>query len=107
MKTPLEGLKPLMQCSVCGKAFKPARVTVLSEDRERTTLHLECDECGVASFVLVSSGQLGVASVGMLTDLSTRDARELFGKEPISTDQVIEVHRLLKKWKGNMSVFGG
>lgn len=91
-----------MQCSVCGKAFKPARVMVLSEERDRTTLHLQCEECGAASFVLVSTGQLGVASVGMLTDLNSQDARNLFGKEPISTDQVIEMHQLLKKWRGDM-----
>lgn len=91
-----------MQCSVCGKAFRPARVLVLSEERDRTTLHLQCEECGVASFVLVSTGQWGVASVGMLTDLGAEDARKLFGKEPISTDQVIEVHSLIKRSRGDV-----
>ena len=96
MKPPIDNMKPLMRCSVCNKPFQSARVLMLAEDSERTTLHVQCEDCGVASLVFVSHGQFGVMSVGMLTDLVAEDARELYGKEPVSTDQVIEVHNFLK-----------
>jgi hypothetical protein len=102
MRMPLENLKPLMQCSVCNKPFQPAKVLVLSEENDRSMLHLHCEECGVASLVSVSAGMTGVASVGMLTDLTADDAREMFGKAPISVDQVIEMHNLLKRTHGGI-----
>jgi hypothetical protein len=96
MKMPTENIKPLMQCPVCGKSFQSARVLVVAEDAERTTLHIGCDDCQATSLVFVSNGQWGVMSVGMLTDLVAEDAKTFFGKEPISSDQVLEVYQDLK-----------
>jgi DNA-directed RNA polymerase subunit RPC12/RpoP len=105
MKAPTENLKPLMRCSVCDKPFQSARVLVLGEEDERTTLHVQCEACGMASIVFVSNGRFGVMSVGMLTDLVSEDAQELFGREPVSADQVIEVHTLLKASQADIHIF--
>lgn len=96
MKTPAENIKPLMQCPVCGKSFQSARVFVVAEEMDRTTLHIACDDCQSTSLVFVSNGQWGVMSVGMLTDLVAEDAKAFFGKDPISSDQVLEVYQGFK-----------
>ena len=75
---------------------------VLDEDDKRTTLHMTCDGCSASSMVFVSMGQLGVVSLGMLTDLEQGEAQKVFQREAISSDQVIEVHQFLKQYHGGI-----
>ncbi len=106
MKTPWDNLKPLMRCSVCNQAYQPARVLVLeTEEDGRTALHLHCEDCGASSIVFINSSQWGVASVGLLTDLEADEARQFFGKDPVSADHVIEMHSFLKDFKGGVNEF--
>lgn len=77
-------------------------MTVLDEDEKRTTLHLTCDDCGASTLVFVSIGQLGVVSLGMLTDLEQSEAKKVFQGEAISADNVIEVHQFLKRYNGGV-----
>lgn len=75
---------------------------VLEEDDKRTTLHMTCESCGAAAIVFVSLGQLGVVSLGTLTDLEQSEARAVFGGEPVSADNVIEAHQFLKHYTGGV-----
>lgn len=75
---------------------------VLDEDDKRTTLHLTCDGCKGSTIVFVSMGQLGVVSLGMLTDLDHSEARKVFQGEAISSDNVIELHQFLKHYTGGV-----
>jgi hypothetical protein len=102
MKMPLENIQPLICCPVCNKKYKPAKMLVLDEDDKRTTLHMTCDGCGATSLVFVSMGQFGVVSFGVLTDLEQEEARRVFQREAISSDQVIEVHQFLKQYTGGV-----
>lgn len=94
-----------MRCPVCNKKYEPARALVLEEQENHTALHMTCAACRVSSVVFVSASQWGVVSMGVLTDLETREARSLFRKEAISVDQVIEVHNFLKEFQGSVKDF--
>jgi hypothetical protein len=98
----LENIQPLVRCPVCNKKYRPEKMLVLDEDEKRTTLHLTCDECSASSVVLVSMGQFGVISFGVLTDLEQSEAQRAFQSESISSDQVIAVHRFLKNHEGGV-----
>lgn len=78
---------------------------VLEEETNKTTLHVTCESCKVSSLVFISSGKMGIVSLGMLTDLTREEAKGLFKGEAISTDQVIEVHEYLKSFKGGINEF--
>lgn len=102
MKMTPENLQSLISCAVCNKKYQPAKMLVLDEDEKRTTLHLSCGACNASSIVFVSTGQFGVVSLGMLTDLEQGEAKRVFRGEPISTDQVLEVHQFLKRYRGGV-----
>lgn len=102
---PLENIQPLIRCPVCNKKYRPAKMIVLDEDDKRTTLHLSCDGCHASTLVFVSMGQLGIVSLGMLTDLEQSEARNVFQGEAISADNVIEVHQFLKHYNGGVEAF--
>lgn len=99
---PFDNLQSMIRCPMCDKKYQPAKVLVLDEDEARTTIHLTCGGCGVASMVFVSLGQFGITSLGLLTDLKREEAREVFQQHTISTDQVLEVHQFLKNYTGGV-----
>ncbi|OGI21357.1 MAG: hypothetical protein A2808_01690 [Candidatus Moranbacteria bacterium RIFCSPHIGHO2_01_FULL_55_24] len=78
-------------------------MVVLEEDEKRTALHLSCDGCGASSLVFLSLGQLGVMSLGVPTDLEQAEARALYQGDPVSLDDVLEVHEFLKGHTGDIS----
>jgi transcription elongation factor Elf1 len=105
MKPSINNLESLVKCPICNKKYGQAKVLVLEEESNKTTLHVTCENCKISSLVFVSSGKLGIVSLGMLTDINREEARNLFKGEAISTDQVIEVHEYFKNGKGKISEF--
>lgn len=103
MKLPLENLQSLVRCLVCNKSQHVKKMLVLDEQDNKTVLHVVCDDCGGASLVHLSVGQMGVVSLGMMTDLEQSEARRLYQGKPLSTDDVFEVHRLLKEHTGDIN----
>lgn len=95
MKTSLENIKSLIRCTVCNHKYEPTKALLLDDRGEYTVLHVTCASCGVATVVFVSVGQLGVISMGVLTDLEGDEARSLLDKEVISSDDVLEMHAFL------------
>lgn len=102
MENPSERFKPLIHCPICQKKYDPKRVLLLSEDERKTALHLTCGECGASSFVFVSLGRMGAVSLGMLTDLDREEAKAFYGKEAVSADDALSVHRFLRDFRGGV-----
>jgi hypothetical protein len=50
---------------------------------------------------------VGVVSMGVLTDLEQSEAKRFFTGKPLSEDDVLEVHHLLKQAKGKADVLIG
>ncbi len=102
MKPNLENLKALVHCPVCDKEYRPVKMLLLSQEEKRSTLHLTCEACGASTLVYVSLSPMGVVSLGVLTDLEQTEARNLFQKAPISSDEVLQVHQFLKEYSGGV-----
>lgn len=99
MKMPKDNLEHMKKCPICKKAYKGEKTVVLDSNSNKTTFHLTCSNCNISSLVFVVANKLGVVSLGMLTDLSSREAKQFFQGEAISSDQVIAVHKYLKSIK--------
>jgi hypothetical protein len=102
MKLPLENIQSFVRCPVCNKKYRPAKMLVIDEDDKRTTFHMTCEGCRAATIVFVSLGQLGVVSLGILTDLEQSEAKHVFQGEAVTSDNVIEVHQFLKNYTGGV-----
>jgi hypothetical protein len=103
MKLPLENLQSLVRCLICNKSQHAKKMIVLDEQEKKTTLHVVCDDCGGASLVHLSVGQMGVVSLGVMTDLEQSEARRLYQGKPVSTDDVFDTHQFLKNYTGDMN----
>jgi hypothetical protein len=96
MKPSINNLENLVKCPVCSKRYEQTKILVLEEEMNKTTLHVTCEKCKISSIVFISSGKMGIVSLGMLTDLQQEEARNMFKKEAISADNIIEIHEYLK-----------
>lgn len=104
MKLPLENLQSLVRCLSCNKSQHAKKMIVLEEQDKKTVLHAVCDDCGGASLIHLSVGQMGVVSLGMMTDLEQSEARRLYQGNPVSTDDVFLAHQTLKDFDGDINV---
>lgn len=103
MKQPLlDNLKSLIHCPVCNKEYRPAKMLLLSQEDKRTTLHITCEACQTSSLVYVSLSPVGVVSMGVLTDLEQGEAKRFFQATPLSSDDVLGVHQILKEGQGRV-----
>ncbi len=102
MKLPLENLQALVRCLACNKSKSSRKVVVLDEQEKKTTLHVVCDQCGSASLVHLTLGQMGIVSLGVMTDLEQSEAKRLYQGAPISSEDVFMAHQYLKEYHGDI-----
>ena len=97
MNTPLDNFQSFLTCPLCPKKDGvPEQITFLEESNKKAVFHVSCSQCHTASIVSVTSGQFGMMSVGVLTDLKQEEAKQVFGSETVSPNHVLEVHQLLR-----------
>ncbi len=88
-------LKNLTKCPLCKTKYDNSQTFVLEEGVSRTIFHLTCSKCQSALLAFITEGKKGVVSLGMATDLSVEEARQMFKKSPISKEEVLTVYKYL------------
>lgn len=78
-------------CQLCDAAFVPQRIRLLGESGHAQLLHAQCPRCHTGMVLLVLIHELGMGSVGLVTDLSEGDVVRLFRESSISTDDVLAI----------------
>jgi hypothetical protein len=104
-------LDRMERCSVCHRGFEPDDVHVLSRKSDMWMLMVSCGECQARNFVAAVIGdgdaeeaqlalrRLGEEHVRTRTDIEPEDEGE--PGEPVSVDDVIEVHQFLQGFDGD------
>ena len=104
-------LDRMERCSVCHRGFEPDDVHVLSRKSDMWMLMVSCGECQARNFVaaVIGDGDAEEAQLA-LRRLGEEHVRarvniepEVEGKagEPISIDDVLEIHEFLKSFDGD------
>jgi len=87
-----DGLKLVSYCPVCETRYTPTRAHMLGKDGETRLLHVTCVSCKHAVLALVLVNEIGASSVGVLTDLCVDDVYRFHALDPVSINEVIDVH---------------
>jgi hypothetical protein len=89
------------QCPVCSSHYNHSEETeVIFENRGESVVHLSCQKC--KSFLLVSlrMNPMGLAGIGMLTDLNREEALFFLNQKMlISNEEILSVYVELKNEK--------
>ena len=104
-------LDRMERCSVCHRGFEPDDVHVLSRKSDMWMLMVSCGECQARNFVAAVIGdgdaeeaqlalrRLGEEHVRTKVGIDTEDEGE--PGEPVSVDDVLEIHEFLQGFDGD------
>lgn len=84
-------------CYKCGASLDGADVVPIADMHIFTTAHVTCRNCQAESMLTITPNGGGVLPIA--TDLTPEEIKTVFSKDPISSDEVINVHKALKKEK--------
>ncbi|MBU0598001.1 hypothetical protein KKF61_03305 [Patescibacteria group bacterium] len=79
-------------CPLCNSSFHPRNVSIISEGDNIQLLHATCQYCSSAAVILLVVGDIGVRSVGLVTDLTQQDICRFSHSDYVSSDDVIGLH---------------
>jgi hypothetical protein len=88
-------------CPVCGRSLKGCDVQVLSHEEERFHLQVTCAQCQVTFIVVLAIA--GAAVEEIETSMPEPAAEPVVAAEPISVDEIIDLHLLLKGFQGTLT----
>jgi hypothetical protein len=106
-------LDRMERCSVCHRGFEPDDVQVLSRKSDMWMLMVSCGECHARNFVAAVIGdgdaeeaqlalrRLGEEHLRSRLDVVDEAEDEDVASEPVSIDDVLEIHEFLQGFDGD------
>jgi hypothetical protein len=87
-------------CPVCGRSLKGCDVQVLSHEDERFHLQVTCAQCQVTFIVVLA---IAGGAVDEIETAVTEAVDERPAPEPISVDEILDLHLYLKRFQGTLT----
>lgn len=103
----IELLSVILHCPVCNNKYTAEQTSVIEgqevEKREDAALlvHADCERCKSSVVFSVSLEGPEIFSVGMVTDLTTTDAKKFRDAGSISMDQIIDLQTFISSFDGD------
>ena len=94
---PQEDLRLISYCPLCHTHFNPREAKVLDERGDSHLLHIECRCCRSSIVVLVLASELGISSVGLITDLKSDEVIKFKDLPEVSSDDVLDIYNELNQ----------
>jgi hypothetical protein len=91
-------------CPVCGRSLKGCDIQVLSHEDEKFNLQVTCAQCQVTFIVVLAVAGGAVEEVESVETLHVAHAAHVESEpEPISVDEILDVHLFLKSFQGTLT----
>ena len=91
-----EALKFMGKCPLCGTAYDAVTAKLFAKKEGANLIHITCFKCKSAFMAIIMTFGQGISSVGMITDLNYEDAKKMYGRDPLTVDEVIEGYQFLQ-----------
>ena len=89
----------ITHCPVCSLKYDPLEAKILNEGDNAHLVYIKCDSCQSAILAVIMANNMGLSSVGLITDLTGDDVVKFKNASAISYDDVIDAHQFLNKQK--------
>jgi len=88
----------LGNCPICNTKFKAQEASIIEEVDSMQVVYAECSKCRSSVVLGISKNAPGlVTTVGMLTDMNREDIDKIRDLPPLTSDDVLEMHKYLEK----------
>ena len=93
---PAQSSKLIANCPLCHAEYKNEKIRLVGQHGTSRLFHCTCNECENAMLAIILESNGSVSSVGLMTDLEAQDAVRIQNADPISANDCIRTHQLLK-----------
>lgn len=103
----IEWLAVILRCPICGNKYSADRTSIIEAreggfyDNSSMLVHTDCERCKSSVVFSISVDGPEVFSVGVVTDLTSKDAKKFREAAAISADELIEFHNFLQDFNGD------
>jgi hypothetical protein len=98
-----QALQFINKCPICSALYDTEKAELFASHDRAYLVHLTCGSCRSYFVAMIIAVGQGLSSVGIVTDLSSADAKRLHGSEPISLDEALEAHAIIHNKSFNQS----
>lgn len=90
-------IRLLSSCPLCGEKYGRDAASIIEERKNAFLIHVQCGKCKSSIVSAMTTGQIGVSSMGLITDLTSEDVLKFRKRTPMTADEVLDVHHALKR----------
>lgn len=107
LKKVLNLLGFILRCPVCSYRYNLETMKIVESEQNdlsgegRILIHSDCQQCKGSVMFSIGINGAEVVSAASVTDLTLGDTRKFRDVEPLSADDVLQVHGVMKKFKGD------
>ena len=94
-----ENLKIMNYCPVCKVKYNPLEARIIDEKDGAHLMHVKCKKCRSSVLVLVFVNNVGINSIGLITDLDSDEILNFSTEEIIDSNQILSTYQILKEDK--------
>jgi hypothetical protein len=92
-------------CAACGRSVPAARVRLLASRQELAFAEVPCESCGTVSLAIFIGSSV---PSWVSPERVSADTTGVRTPPPIDTDDLLDMHRFLARWTGDLrSLLGG
>lgn len=92
-----ENVRIVSSCPICRARYHSAEIKVLEERQDAQLVYIQCRKCRASVLAVILANQLGVSSVGLVTDLSDEDVLKFRRQPVVSGDDVLDLHVAMRR----------
>ncbi|OGH59821.1 MAG: hypothetical protein A2725_02275 [Candidatus Magasanikbacteria bacterium RIFCSPHIGHO2_01_FULL_33_34] len=90
-----ERLRLMKKCPFCEYNYEAKKVVVLEEYEESRLVHVTCSDCNSSILHIMLVTQVGLNTMGIITDLSAEEVKRLRYSSGITEDILLDFHKFL------------
>ncbi|MBU1167457.1 hypothetical protein KKC60_03555 [Patescibacteria group bacterium] len=100
-------LKWVSSCPLCATEYAPEEARIVSEKEGAFLVYTNCKKCGSSVIATLIANQMGISSVGLITDLTYDDVVKFKDCDSISTDDILNVYEFFQKKESVKALIAG
>lgn len=101
-----ENVKLVSYCPLCEAHYNLMDARVLEEQEGASLVYIRCRNCQSSILAVVMTNQMGVSSVGLLTDLSPEEVLKYRQGTDVTEDDTLAMYQLLQKSQTMVELLG-
>lgn len=90
-------LKLVKECPVCSTRYTTRRAQIVEQTEAGYLIYFSCIHCNSSLLANITEMPFGLVGSAMLTDLELNEVQKFKNSEPVTVDDVLEVHQKLEK----------